>query len=121
MNDESKFDPPKSGEEFVRYWKLFVEDIKYRDNFKDNHLLQLEILCDLYQEMEELKYGLQMTGYTFETEGGRNGVQIKIRPEVSQLNRTRSEIRNYSKMLGLILAKDTLKNEGDEDEEDEWD
>jgi hypothetical protein len=42
---------------------------------------------------------------------------IKIRPEVAQLNRVVTEIRNYSKILGLVLAKDTTTTKEEEPNE----
>ena len=118
MSSEGQFKPPQSGKTFVKYWEMFIEDVSQRDNFKRNHLLQLETLCELYEEMSELKADIKVNGYTFLSEG-RNGMQEKIRPEVQQLNRIRAEIRAYSKMLGFLLAKDSLKT--GEEEDDEWD
>lgn len=90
---------------FTRYWDLFVDDILTREGFKPFHLEQLRVLCELFVEVDELTRIVKEEGYTYYSEGGRNGDQLKIRPEISQLNRTRTEIRNYCKILCLTLEK----------------
>ena len=110
---------PKSNPVFTRMWNKLVVEIESRENFKTGHLSQLEVLCDLYLEYYRLDALIEKEGYTYVVSEGRNGTQLKTRPEVVQMNRTRAEIRSYSKMLGLLLYKDTdIK---DEDTKDEWD
>jgi hypothetical protein len=103
---------------FKEYYDLFLADIEKRDNFKPTHKVQLEVLCNLYMEMHKLEDYIAKEGYTYCSDG-RNGYQEKIRPEVAQLNRVRSEIRAYSRMLGLLLVKDAPSKE--ENEDSEWD
>lgn len=108
--------PKPDKESFNKYWNIFLEDVKDRDNLKPSHLQQLRILCDLCVELDELQDIIDIEGRTYESEG-RNGVQIKLRPEISEKNRVISEIRNYSKILGLVLYKDNkLTKEEEEDE-----
>lgn len=102
---------------FTEYWEMYLEDIGHRENLKKSHLQQLKVLCDISVEYDELQEMLILEGRTYESIG-RNGLQIKLRPEVLQLNKILAEIRNYSKMLGLILFKDTATKE--EEEEDEF-
>jgi hypothetical protein len=109
----SKFPCPSEKESFLRYWLIYLSDIKHRDNLKPSHFQQLKILCDLSVEYDEIKMTLDLEGRTYSSEG-RNGFQIKIRPEVAQLNRVVSEIRNYSKILGLVLVKDQTSTKGEE-------
>ena len=111
-----KMDPPKSHPEFVKKWKALLPEITARDNFKPGHLYQLEVLCDLYVEYSQLMDILEVTGQTFVSIDGRNGTQIKQRPEVNQLNSVRAEIRSYSRHLGLLLVKDTDTGGDQEDE-----
>lgn len=101
---------------YEKYWKAFIADIMGRDDFKKGHLKLLEILCQQYEEYFTLNQFLQEHGFTYESEG-RNGNQIKPRPEVSMRAACLSEIRNYSRSLGL-----NLKNGGEAEEEevDEW-
>jgi hypothetical protein len=115
---ELNFNPPSENENFKYYWNLFLPDIRERENLKPSHLQQLKVLCDLSVEYDTISEILILQGMTYESVG-RNGMQIKLRPEVQQKNRVVSEIRNYSKMLGLILVKDTKFN--DEGEKNEFD
>lgn len=112
-NIKEKFPAPSEKPLFIYYWDMYLEDIKERDNLKMSHLQQLKVLCDLSVEYDELREILVLQGRTFESEG-RNGYQIKMRPEVAQLNRVVSEIRNYSKILGLVLVKDTATTKEEE-------
>lgn len=116
------FMPPKDHPTFVKVWNAYVDDVTRRENFKRGHLYQLEILCDMYVEMEKLQDILELSGYSYESEVGRGGGTItRIRPELNQLNRTRAEIRNYSKTLGLLLVRDSDFNPGADDDTDEDD
>lgn len=111
-----KYPSPSHKETFKSYWSIYLQDIQDRDNLKRSHLQQLRILCDLSVEYDELMDILDIEGRTYESVG-RNGMQIKLRPEVQQLNRVVTEIRNYSKSLGLLLAKDTTSTK-EEDQND---
>jgi hypothetical protein len=111
---ELKYRSPKPDKaSFNVYWRMFLPDIDTRENLKASHLNQLRILCDLSVEYDELQEIIDLEGRTY-LSVGRNGDQIKLRPEIQQLNRCVSEIRNYSKMLGLVLVKDTKMNKEDE-------
>lgn len=115
MNDEilKKFPCPSENPRFINYWVIFLTDIKHRENLKPSHLNQLRILCDLSVEYDELRDILLLEGRTYESIG-RNGLQIKMRPEISQLNRVVADIRNYSRMLGLVLYKDNTTTKEEE-------
>lgn len=113
-----KYPPPKNNPVFVRKWKDLVTAIVARENFKQAHLLQLEVLCDLFVEYEQLSEFLRINGYTYTSEG-RNGLLVKNYPQVMQLNRAKAEIRNYSKVLNIMLSKD--KDKTDEKESSSWD
>lgn len=120
MNEiELKYPSPKPDKKsFNHYWAMFLPDVHDRENLKSSHLNQLRILCDLSVEYDELQDIIDLEGRTY-LSTGRNGDQIKLRPEIQQLNRCVAEIRNYSKMLGLVLVKDTKMN--DKDEKNEFD
>jgi hypothetical protein len=108
-----KYPSPKNNENFKKYWDSFINDIEKRENLKPSHLQQLKILCDLYVDYDETVELIAINGRTYESYG-RNGTQIKLRPEVALLKSTVSEIRNYSRMLGLLLHKDTSTTNTDE-------
>ena len=103
---------------FTEYWEETLPDIQGRENLKPSHLQQLRILCDLLVDYDQMQAIIEVEGRTYMSTG-RNGDQLKLRPEVQQLNRVISEIRNYSKMLGLMLYKDTTTTNND-DQEDEF-
>jgi phage terminase small subunit len=106
--------PPHSSEVFLYYWNMFLGDIAERDNLKQSHLYQLKVLCDLCVEYDELKEVIGLMGRTYESTG-RNGTQIKLNPEVSHMKSIVTEIRNYSRMLGIVLVKDTKTTKKDEE------
>lgn len=105
-----KYPPPSKHPVFIKRWGEFIEDVTARENFKLGHLAQLEVLCHLYAEYEDLKGALEFLGTTYNT-GARNGDQIKMRPEVAQKSKVVDQIHQYTKMLGLLLVKD--KETGD--------
>lgn len=115
---KKKYHPPSDRPVFVKMWNKLVDIITERENFLDHHLSQLEILCSLYAEMAKLERFIEDNGHTYESEG-RNGTQIKAYPEVGQLNKVRAEIRSYSQILGLTLAK-SRGPEGDSSENEQW-
>lgn len=115
---DSRYPPRRNNPVYIARWNEYVEDITKRENFKPGHLAQLDILCNLYVEHVACMKFIEKEGMSYLTQT-RNGDIWKIRPEVSQLNRVRAEIRSYSKTLGLILDKD--RETGDPDEkEDSW-
>lgn len=119
-NDEllAKYPSPRPEKaKFSMYWSQYLVDIKDRENLKPAHLLQLKVLCDLAVEYDQLIETIDISGRTYESEG-RNGLQIKLRPEISQIKVCQTEIRNYSKILGLVLMKDSALNNTNESSND---
>ena len=116
----AKYPPPKTNPIYVRYWTIFIEEIAGRDNFQFSQLFMLENLCDMYVEKQRLEDILDLTGYTYDAGEGRNGYQIKPRPETALLNRVRAEIRNYHKSLGLAVKETKMELAEMQDEKDEW-
>ncbi len=113
-----KYPPPKKGIVFRTKWMRFIDNVVARENFNIAFLDQLEILCDLYVEYEELQSFIRTQGRTYESVG-RNGKQIRFYPEVAHLSRVQAQIKEYSKMLGLLLKKDHGTVSGGE--KSEWD
>lgn len=116
---EMKYPSPSSDPEFKKYWNSYIDAVTSRDNFKEGHLFQLEMLCKMHQEYKKLEEVLEVTGHTYMSESGRYGQVIKKYPEVDQMNKVRDQIAAYIKMLGLTLAKDTAPS--DKPEDGEWD
>lgn len=112
----AKYPPPKKGKEFSEKWRQIIGGVVSRSNFKMGHLYQLAILCDLYVEYGVLQKFIAAKGYTYEAIG-RQGVILKPYPQVQLMMRVQGEIRNYSKMLGLLMAPDKSGESGGEDSE----
>lgn len=106
--------PKKEDELFTDYWDIFVLAVSERDNFREDHLNQLSILCDLYVEYDQLQFLLKEEGYTIVSET-KFGVQVKAHPCVNQKIKIVSEIRAYTRMLDLTLSRG-LKSSTDGDE-----
>ena len=114
---QDEFTPSKSNAQFQSYWFKFLEILQTRESFSKLHLKNLEILCQLFVEYDNLTNILEQEGSTYQTEG-RYGIQIKARPEVIQRKDTIAEIRQFTKILGIVLDKD---KGGDADPtENEW-
>jgi phage terminase small subunit len=113
---EKKFHAPKKDEEFIYYWDKLLPQVVKRENFHESHLEQLEILCDLYLDYNRLTEFVKINGFSFMT-SGRYGDTSREHVEVKVRQKTVSEIRAYSKLLGLTLSKDDAATD---EVEDEW-
>lgn len=113
-----KYPPPRNHPRFRTVWSQFIESISGRENFKIGHLNNLEILCDLYVEYDDLKEFLRKKGRSY-LSIGRQGEVWKFYPEVAQLNRVSAQIKDYTKILGLNPKADHAPESGGE--KDEWD
>ncbi len=107
----------KPEKEFQFYWETFLPEIATRTNFHIGHLQQVKVLCDMYVEHDHLMNLIDVEGSSYESET-RNGIQLKMRPEVEHLKTVRAQIAIYSKMLGLLLTKST--NIAPTKEKDDW-
>jgi P27 family predicted phage terminase small subunit len=105
---------------FTFHWELNLADVVERDNFKNGHLQQLAILCDLYSEYHNISEEIKAEGYTYKTTEGRNGDLTKLNPLLPVRDKVLMEIRQYSKLLGLLLKEDKKMKEKPE-VKDEWD
>lgn len=111
-----KYPPPKKNPTFRLKWSRFINNVTKRENFNIAHLDSLEILCDLYVEYEELQAFVRKNGQSYMSVG-RSGEVWKHYPEVNQLSRVQAQIKEYTKMLGLLLKKDHGNESGGEDSE----
>lgn len=120
MKDKKNYRSPFSRKEkkvAYKYWKLFLDDIVNRKKFHEGMLKNLEILCRLYQEYEDLQAIIDKDGFTFSSDG-RYGKQVRSHPCISQRNKVLAEIRAYSKSLGCLPSSGMA---GSENDDDEWD
>jgi len=113
------YPPPRNGEKFVEKWKSFIPMLHGREGFQRGHLFQLEVLCDLYQEYHELNARIELEGFLVEIYS-KTGIPInQINPLISIRGRIASEIRQYTRELGLN-SKYIPKVHVPGDTEDEW-
>ncbi len=111
-----KYPPPKKNKIFRDKWMQFIDNVTKRENFNIAHLNALEVLCDLFVEYDDLQTFIRKHGRNYKSIG-RMGLVWKFYPEVVQLNKTQGQIRDYMKMLGLLLKKDHGTESGGEAEE----
>lgn len=113
-----KYPPPSKHPVFREKWMSFIDNITRRDNFHISHLENFRILCNMYVEYEDLKEFIRVNGRSY-CSLGRQGEVWKPYPEVMLLSKTEASIKEYSKMLGLILKKDHGTESGGEG--NKWD
>jgi hypothetical protein len=113
-----KYPPPRKHPIFREYWISYIDNIVSRENFTRAHLSQLEMLCDLHVEYEQLSKFVREKGRRYKSYG-RNGMQWKFYPEVVQRNKVQSQMKEYMKLCGLLLKKD--QGDGSGEEKEQWD
>lgn len=113
-----QYPPPKKHPTFRKVWGQFIDSLVSRENFKVGHLNNLEILCDLYVEYEDLQKFVRERGRSY-LSVGRGGETWKFYPEVKQLTSVQNNIKSYTAMLGLVPKKDHTPDSGDKEES--WD
>lgn len=99
--------PPGKSNHFIYYWNILVPEVADRPNFKPGYLLQLAVLCDLYVQKDNLDHIIEEQGYSYISEGTHGASVERIRPEVTLRSSVIDDIKDYTKILGLILYKDT--------------
>lgn len=114
-----KYPPPSEHPIFVKKWNSYIKNISSRNNFGEEHLNQLEILCNYYVDYEELTDYLRRNGYSYLSKTAM-GQMKKPFPEVAARSAASSEIRNTLKALGLTISKDTGAGNLPREEEDSW-
>lgn len=98
--------PWDDGVIYTKMWNRFLPYLKSKKDFSPEvHFPLLDILCGLYEEKHGLEQILKTTGLVFHTGEGRNGNQVRIRPEATQLNTVRKDIKHYTALLDLSLGK----------------
>jgi len=113
-----RYPPPRKEPTFRKTWMSFIDNVTERDNFKPGHLHTLEILCDLYVELEELNKFIRMNGMSFKVVTVA-GEHRRLFPEVTQRDKVRAQIQHLTKNLDLFPKKDKTGPAGTSDV-DEW-
>ena len=112
--------PRPDDNKFSWYWNLLSKEIESRENLSSSHLLQLKVLCDAHVQYDDLLEQVREEGFSI-AKITKSAETIVANPLLVQLNRTVGHIRDYSKMLGLVIVKTEIPTEEPEsDEEDVW-
>jgi P27 family predicted phage terminase small subunit len=111
--------PKPQNKLFTKYWTSLIESVKDKPNLNVSHLYQVEVLCDLYVEYDNLCKSIELDGYII-TNISKAGETTKLNPYVTQKNTTVKLIKEYSTALGLELAREKMKEESNEEEKDDW-
>lgn len=114
-----KYPPPKKNPLFRQKWARLVDIVAGRPNFKPGHLESLEILCDLYVELEDLSAFLRVNGRSFKVLT-TTGDFWRMFPEVAQRDAVRSQIEKYSRNLDLFPNKAKQSKGSDSKDDEEW-
>lgn len=101
MAKRTRIAVPVDTKQFRFYWEIFLPHLKSRNNFNKLYLKNLEILCQLYVTYDELMEELSL-GTTY-TSDGRNGLQIKTKPEVLQKDKALDQILKYTNILNISI------------------
>lgn len=115
-NKAKQFPPPRTTKVFMRKWYMLISDLVASPMFKRSHLAQLELLCEMYEDLEIcMNFLRQQEGFTYHAVTERTS-QIKAYPEVAIVAKLRTEIRNMFKQLGLGSGKEVaIPDSGDDD------
>ncbi|MDP9875653.1 P27 family phage terminase small subunit [Agrobacterium tumefaciens] len=74
-----------------------------KNRLNESNAFMFEMLCRTIERHERLRVYIDDEGETYESET-RNGVQLKNRPEVGQLNATWAQIRSLASDFGMTPA-----------------
>lgn len=109
--------PPRDTAVFRKYWYDLVSDIVGHPNFKNAHLIQLEQLCNMHEDIEKLQEFVRRKGYTY-ISVSKFSKSLQAYPEVQLLMKMRTELRNMYKHLGLSMGP--VVPASDKDGKHEW-
>jgi phage terminase small subunit len=109
------YPPPRTTVIFMQKWFQLIDDVVRSPMFKKSHLSQLEMLCEMHEDLENVMTFVRQHGYSYMCMNA-NTRQSKAYPEVAIANKLRTEIRNTYKQLGLGSGKEiALPDSGDDD------
>lgn len=110
-----KYPPPRTTPIFMKKWYQLINDVSANPMFKKSHLSQLEMLCEMHEDLEICMNYMRTQGFSYVCMTA-NTRQMKAYPEVAIAAKLRTEIRNMYKQLGLGSGKEVaLSNSGDDD------
>jgi len=119
QHSSHQYPPPKAHPVFRQKWSRMIDNVVSRDNFKESHLDVLEILCDLYVELEAINAFLRTHGTTYKVITSMGEIWRKF-PEVVQRDSVRRQIQQYSAHLDLFPKKDKSPRSMSQKDSDAW-
>lgn len=108
--------PVKNNPQYREDWYTMLFKVIDRENYHYSHLKTLQILCDLLRDYRYLSEQIEIEGMNYSTEG-RYGSQQKPTAAYSQRQQIVKDIATYTKLLDIVLKKDTSANAADDGEE----
>lgn len=115
-----KYPPPRNNPVFRRYWGLFHDAVVTRPGFNVISLATLQLLCDLYVEIEDVTESIRKIGMTHEVITV-TGKMRRVNPEVAVLQGLRSQVQKVSSNLDLYPTKSKKVGKTmDPEDDNEW-
>lgn len=111
--------PKPKNKNFTHYWNKFYPTLEQRGHIEEINIKNLQVICDLCTEYDELVEIIEEEGRIFESVT-KYGIVKKLNPAVNQKNTCVVHLLNYSKLLGFDLSKNKAIKEDNGEEEDEW-
>lgn len=111
--------PRPENQIFTSMWNILIESLN-KKKVLQSHLLQLEVLCDLYFEYYELRQKVEEEGCLVANTTSQ-GETYKVNPNKQAKDNTVRQIALYTKSLGLEMVgikEDAGKLPTNEPEED---
>jgi phage terminase small subunit len=116
LNTKSKsYPPPRNTPVFTEKWYQLIDDIVRSPMFKKSHLSQLEMLCEMHEDLNNVMKFIRENGYSYMAMTSSTR-QSKAFPEVAIANKLRTEIRNTYKQLGLGSGKEVALPDSSDDD-----
>lgn len=75
-----------------------------RNRLDEVNVFAFELLCETIARYRRLKLVLDEDGESYSTKGGRNGTQLRSRPEAAQVNVVWGQIRGMLNDFGMTPA-----------------
>jgi len=101
------FAPPRTTAIFQQKWYQIIDDVVRSPRFKKSHIAQLELLCEMYEDLENCMRFIRENGYSYLAMSSTTR-QSKAYPEVAIVLKLRTEIRNMYKQLGLAHGREAV-------------
>ena len=96
--------PPHLSEGARQWWGWYSAMLDRRGVLTEEHGPALEQLCELYQELIELRAAIRVSGRTYETTNKAGDIMIRPHPLCAMLADTDRRFRGWESEFGLTPA-----------------